>query len=146
MERYEANIDYQIVHISRSNEPLSMKEDNDGEGVSLVFLPYILLDAKNKTATTVLTSQFYGKDENPITNELIVHITYKFSNELPVVQDGDDKIKIVNNKDLFSIFDTSVGSFRGILFEWLEDSCLQHPLPIVNMGKFLKGLKYSFSK
>ena len=146
MERYEANIDYQIVHISRSNEPLSMKEDNDGEGVSLVFLPYILLDAKNNIATTVLTAQFIGKDKSPITNELSVHITYRFSDSLPILKDKDDKIKISSQKDLISIFDTSIGVFRGVLFEWLKDSKLQHPLPIVDIRGFLKGLKYSFSK
>lgn len=123
-----------------------MKKDNGEDDVTLLLIPYITLDVKNNTATTILKSQFVMRDENPITNELIVNITYKFQNDIPVVKDGNSKIKIANSKDLFSIFDTSIGIFRGILYEWLKGSSLQQPLPLINMGEFLKELKYSFSK
>ncbi|MCH5307645.1 MAG: hypothetical protein J1E37_06140 [Prevotella sp.] len=146
MERYETSSNYQIMRIIRSDEPLSMKKDNGEDDVTLLLIPYITLDVKNNTATTILKSQFVMRDENPITNELIVNITYKFQNDIPVVKDGNSKIKIANSKDLFSIFDTSIGIFRGILYEWLKGSSLQQPLPLINMGEFLKELKYSFSK
>ncbi len=145
MERYEANSNYQIVSISRSNESLAIKEEGNVE-VKLSFLPYLVLDVKNMVATTILTSQFVKKDETPLTNELMVKVNYKFLNALPIIEDGSEKVKINNYEDLLSIFDTSIGVFRGILFEWLRGSGLQHPLPSVNIEEFLKGLRISFSK
>ena len=146
MEKYEAKNDYQIVEISRSKDSLSVKADSVPDDVMLSFLPYLVLDVKNLIATTILTSQFVRKDETPLTNELVVHVTYKFLEKLPIEQDGGDKVKIQNYEDLLSIFDTSIGTFRGILFEWLKDSSLQHPLPAINIEEFLKGLRISFSK
>lgn len=146
MEIYEEKNNYEIVDISRSSDSLSEKTDDVQEGVMLSFLPYLILDVKNKTATTILTSQFVKKDKTPITNELAVKATYKFIKDLPVEQDGANKVKIQNYKDLLSIFDTSIGIFRGILFEWLKGSNLQHPLPAIKMETFIEGLKISFSK
>lgn len=146
MEIYEAKNNYQIVDISRSTDPLSVKADDAHVDILLSFLPYLVLNVKDKVATTILTSQFTKKDKTPITNELVVRVTYKFSKDLPVVQDGIDKVKIHNYGDLLSIFDTSIGIFRGILFEWLKGSSLQHPLPAVKMEEFLEGLRISFSK
>lgn len=146
MEKYEAKNNYQIVEISRSNDSLSVEADRVPDDVMLSFLPYLVLDVKNLIATTILTSQFVKKDETPLTNELIVRVTYKFTGNLPIVQDGADKVKIQNYEDLLSIFDTSIGIFRGLLFEWLKDSILQHPLPAINIEEFLKGLRISFSK
>lgn len=146
MEIYEAKNNYQIVGISRSTDSLSIKADDAQVDILLSFLPYLILDVKNKIATTILTSQFVKKDKTPFTNELVVRVTYKFSEELPVAQDGAKKVKILNYEDLLSIFDTSIGIFRGILFEWLKGSSLQHPLPAVNIEEFLEGLRISFSK
>lgn len=146
MEIYEAKNDYQIVDISRSNDSLSVKTDNVPDDVMLSFLPYLILDVKNMIATTILTSQFVKKDKTPLSNELVVRVTYQFSKSLPIVQNGADKVKIHNFEDLLSIFDTSIGIFRGILFEWLKGSRLQHPLPAINLKEFLKGLRVSFSK
>lgn len=146
MEIYDENNNYQIVNISRSNDSLSIKTDDVLVDVMLSFLPYLVLNVKNKVATTILTSQFTRKDKTPITNELVVRVTYKFPKDLPIVQDGIDKVKIQNYEDLLSIFDTSIGVFRGVLFEWLRGSRLQHPLPAVNMEEFIEGLRISFSK
>lgn len=146
MELYEAKNNFQIVNISRSEDALSIKTEDVLADIMLSFLPYLVLNVKNNVATTILTSQFTKKDKTPITNELVVRVTYKFSKDLPVVQDGIDKVKIHNYEDLLSIFDTSIGIFRGILFEWLKGSRLQHPLPAVKMEEFLEGLRISFSK
>ena len=146
MEIYEAQNNYKIVDISRSSESLSEKNDDLRDEVMLSFLPYLILDVENKVATTILTSQFVKKDNTPLTNKLVVHVTYKFNEELPLVQVGIDKVKILNYEDLLSIFDTSIGVFRGILFEWLKNSRLQQPLPAVNIEEFLKELRISFSK
>lgn len=146
MEKYDANNNYQIVNISRSNDSLFVKADDVNVDVMLSFLPLLVLDAKNKIAITILTSQFVKRDDTPFTNELVVRVTYKFSESLPIIQNGSDKVKIQNYEDLLSIFDTSIGIFRGILFEWLNGSNLQHPLPVINIEEFLKGLRISFSK
>jgi hypothetical protein len=146
MERYEAKNNYQIVDIMWSQESLSVKADNNGADVMLSMLPYLILEIKNKNAITILTSQFVKKDETPLTNELIVRVTYKFTEDLPIIQDGADKVKIQNYEDLLSIFDTSIGIFRGLLFEWLKGSSLQRPLPLVNIEEFVKGLRISFSQ
>jgi len=146
MEIYEAKNNYQIVNIARSKESLSINKDGALVDVMLSFSPYLILNTKDNKATTILTSQFVQKDETPISNELVVRVTYQFSESLPIAQDGTEKVKIQNYEDLLSIFDTSIGIFRGILFEWLEGSSLQHPLPAVNIEDFLKGLRISFSK
>lgn len=146
MEIYEAKNNYQIVNISRSKESLSINKDIALVDVMLSFLPYLILNTKDNKATTILTSQFVKKDKTPLSNELVVHVTYQFSGSLPIVQDGAKKVKIQNYEDLLSIFDTSVGIFRGILFEWLKGSSLQHPLPAVHIEEFLKELRISFSK
>jgi hypothetical protein len=146
MEIYEAKNNYQIVNIARSKESLSINKDGALVDVMLSFLPYLILNTKDNKATTILTSQFVQKDETPISNKLVVRVTYQFSESLPIAQDGTEKVKIQNYEDLLSIFDTSIGIFRGILFEWLEGSSLQHPLPAVNIEEFLKGLRISFSK
>jgi hypothetical protein len=146
MERYKAKTEYQIVDISRSNDSLSIKRDNVLDDVKLFFQPYLVLDSNNLIATTILTSQFVGKDESPFTNELTVRVVYKYLENLPLSPNGADKVKINNYENLVSMFDTSIGIFRGILFEWLKGSSLQHPLPAVDIERFLKGLRISFSK
>jgi len=146
MEIYETKNNYKIVDISRSSDSLSEKIDDVQDGVMLSFLPYLILDVKKKMATTILTSQFVKKDKSPLTNKLVVRVIYEFYENLPIEQEDTDKVKIQNYEDLLSIFDTSIGIFRGILFEWLKNSRLQHPLPAVNMEEFLKELRISFSK
>ncbi len=146
MEKYKVKAEYQIVDISRSNDSLSIRKDNAIGDVKLLFQPYLVLDSQNLIATTILSSQFVGKDESPITNELTVRVAYKYFENLPVSPNGTNKIKINNYSSLVSMFDTSIGIFRGVLFEWLKGSNLQHPLPAVDIESFLKGLRITFSK
>jgi hypothetical protein len=146
MEIYKEKNSYHIVSISRSGDTLSVKADDVKTDVMLALMPFLILDIKKNIAITILKSQFVKKDETPISNELVVQVTYKFNQNLPIIQDGNDKVKINNYEDLLGIFDTSIGIFRGILFEWLKGSSLQHPLPAVNIEEFLKDLRISFSK
>ena len=146
MEKYEGQDNYQIVNISRSQETLSIKLDDMRDGIKLQLLPYLLLNKDEKLATAVLTSQFTNADNQPISNELIVKILYKFNTDLPISQDGVEKVKVQNYADLFSIFDTAIGILRGILFEWLQGSSLQQPLPFVEIEEFVKDIRISFSK
>lgn len=146
MEKYEGQDNYQIVNISRSQETLSIKLDDMRDGIKLQLLPYLLLNKDEKLATAVLTSQFTNADNQPISNELIVKILYKFNTDLPISQDGVEKVKVQNYADLLSIFDTAIGILRGILFEWLQGSSLQQPLPFVEIEEFVKDIRISFSK
>lgn len=146
MEIYEAQNNFTIVKISRSSETLVANTNETNVDVKLSLTPYLILDEKEQIATAVLSSQFLKKDDTPLSNELVVRISYKFSNGLPLKQSGDDKVKVHNYEDLLSIFDTAIGIFRGILFEWLNGSYLQHPLPLVDIEEFVKGLRVSFSK
>lgn len=146
MEKYEGQDNYQIVNISRSQETLSIKLDDMRDGIKLQLLPYLLLNKDEKLATAVLTSQFTNADNQPISNELIVKILYKFNTDLPISQDGTEKVKVQNYADLLSIFDTAIGVLRGILFEWLQGSSLQQPLPFIEIEEFVKDIRISFSK
>lgn len=146
MEKYEGQDNYQIVNISRSQETLSIKLDDMRDGIKLQLLPYLLLNKDEKLATAVLTSQFTNADNQPISNELIVKILYKFNTDLPISQDGVEKVKVQNYADLLSIFDTAIGILRGVLFEWLQGSSLQQPLPFVEIEEFVKDIRISFSK
>lgn len=145
MEKYDANNNYQIVNISRSRDALSIQSDSQTDDVKFSFLPYLMIDEKNMLATSILTSKFINKDDTPLSNELVVRVSYKFLKELPLVRDGENKVKILSYEDLLSIFDTAIGVFRGILYEWLKGSSLQQPLPTVDVEEFLKGLRVSFS-
>lgn len=146
MEKYENNNNYQIVSISRSNDPLKILTDQVPSEVKFSFLPYLTIDEKDKIVTSTLSSQFIQTDNSPLTNELIVRVSFMFAKSLPILKDGADKVKIQSYKDLLSIFDTAIGTFRGILFEWLKGSSLQQPLPPVDVEEFMKGLRISFSK
>lgn len=146
MEKYEEQNSYQIVGIIRSPDELSIQPDKTVQEVKFLFAPNLILKKAEQLAIVILSSQFILNDDSPLTNELVVQVTFKFNSELPVIQDGDDKAKITNHEDLLSVFDTSIGIFRGILFEWLGESNLQHPLPLVDIKEFVKGLKVSFSK
>ena len=145
MEKYDGNSAYQIVNISRSNSALSIQAGDETSDVKFSFLPYLMIDEKNKVATSILTAQFIKKDDTPLSNELVVNVGFKFFESLPLVRDGENNVKIKKYEDLLSIFDTAIGVFRGILFEWLKGSSLQQPLPSVDVEEFLKGLRVSFS-
>lgn len=145
MEKYEKHINYQIVNISRSDDALDVKNDKVKD-VMFSFFPYLSLDEKKQFATAILVAQFLNKDESPLSNELSVYVTFKFSKGLPIIKDNAGEAKIQNHDDLLSIFDTTIGIFRGVLFEWLKGSFLQHPLPMVDMEDFLKNLRITFSK
>lgn len=146
MERYETQNNYEIVNISRSADCLSLRDGKESEGVKFLFLPFLVLDNDEKIATAILTSRFIDENDKPISNELTVQMVFKFSGDLPIVREGEEKVKIQNYADLLSIFDTTIGAFRGILHEWLKGSSLQQPLPFVDIEEFVKDLRISFSK
>lgn len=146
MEKYSKNNNYMIVNISRSSDALSIKSTQVEKDVNFLLLPYLVVNSNENLATVILTSQFIDENDIPLSNELTVKITYKFFHDLPIALDGKQNINIQNYPDLLSIFDTIVGTFRGILFEWLKDSPLQRPLPFVDIEELIKDLRISFSK
>ena len=146
MERYEVQNNYKIVNISRSPDALSIKSENPAKEIRLRISPFLVLDAEKKLVTAILSSCFVSESNDLISNELTVKIIYEFLCDLPVARDGDEKVKIQNYADLLSVFDTTIGTFRGILFEWLKKSSLQRPLPFIDIEEFIKDLRISFSK
>lgn len=137
---------FQIVNISRSSDSLSIKEDKVPEEVKFSLLPYLILNIKESIATVILSSQFVNKKGIAFSNELIVQVIFKFEKKLPITQGEKDTVKIQNYEELLSIIGITVGTFRGILYEWLKGSQLQHPLPYIDIEEFIKGLRISFSK
>lgn len=146
MKKYKAHNSFQIVNISRSSDALSLNVDKVPEEVKFSLLPYLILNIKESIVTVILSSQFINKDKKALSNELNVQIIFKFVNKLPIIQEGKDSIKIQNYEELLSIVNIAVGTFRGILYEWLKGSQLQQPLPYIDIEEFIKGLRISFSK
>lgn len=146
MDINNTNNSYQIISIIRSDESLSLSTKEIPVDVEFSFDPYLIIKENGKIASAILESCFFTKDKKPISNELRVQVSFQFSKMLPIIQDGSDKVKIQDYESLLSIFDITVGTFRGILFEWLKDSKLQQPLPCIDIEELIKNLKISFSK
>lgn len=136
---------YRILSISRTKENLSILSEKLPDEMKLSFLPYLVVDSKKKIISAILTGQFLDASEKPLTNQLAFRMNYQIQGEMPIALTDKKTIKVNDNNMIVSIFDTTVGAFRGILFEWLLNSELQKPLPLVNLNDFLNKVQVSFS-
>ena len=147
MEKYNSpnGGTYRILSISRTKENLSILSEKLPDEMKLSFLPYLVVDSKKKIISAILTGQFLDAAEKPLTNLLAFRMDYQIQGEMPIALTDKKTIKVNDNNMIVSIFDTTVGAFRGILFEWLLNSELQKPLPLVNLNDFLNKVQVSFS-
>ena len=147
MERYNSpeGGKYRILSISRTKENLTILSEKLPDEMKLSFLPYLIVDNKKKTISTILTGQFLNKEGKPLTNMLAFRIDYQIQGEMPISLSEKKEILVSDNNLIVSLFDTTVGAFRGVLFEWLMNSELQKPLPLVNLHDFLNQVQVSFS-
>lgn len=147
MEKYNSpnGGSYRILSISRTKENLSILSEKLPDEMKLSFLPYLVVDSKKKIVSAILTGQFLDAAEKPLTNQLAFRMDYQIQGEMPIALTDKRTIKVNDNNMIVSIFDTTVGAFRGILFEWLLNSELQKPLPLVNLNDFLNKVQVSFS-
>ncbi len=137
---------FHILSMARSKERLTISSDKLPDEMKLSFLPYLIVNEKKKTLTAILTGQFQNEKEEQLTNQLAFQMEYKIEGEMPVSLVADNKLIVTNNEMIVAIFDTTIGAFRGVLFEWLMNSELQRPLPLIEVGDFLNQLKVSFTK
>ena len=147
MEKYNSpnGGTYRILSISRTKENLSILSEKLPDEMKLSFLPYLVVDSRKKIISAILTGQFLDAAEKPLTNQLAFRMDYQIQGEMPIALTDKKVIKVIDNNMIVSIFDTTVGAFRGILFEWLLNSELQKPLPLVNLNDFLNKVQVSFS-
>ena len=147
MEKYNSpnGASYRILSISRTKENLSILSEKLPDEMKLSFLPYLVVDSRKKIISAILTGQFLDAAEKPLTNQLAFRMDYQIQGEMPIALTDKKMIKVNDNNMIVSIFDTTVGAFRGILFEWLLNSELQKPLPLVNLNDFLNKVQVSFS-
>jgi hypothetical protein len=147
MEKYNSpnGGSYRILSISRTKENLSILSEKLPDEMKLSFLPYLVVDSKKKIVSAILTGQFLDAAEKPLTNQLAFRMDFQIQGEMPIALTDKKVIKVIDNNMIVSIFDTTVGAFRGILFEWLLNSELQKPLPLVNISDFLNKVQVSFS-
>ena len=147
MEKYNSpnGASYRILSISRTKENLSILSEKLPDEMKLSFLPYLVVDSKKKIVSAILTGQFLDAAEKPLTNQLAFRMDFQIQGEMPIALTDKKVIKVIDNNMIVSIFDTTVGAFRGILFEWLLNSELQKPLPLVNLNDFLNKVQVSFS-
>ena len=147
MEKYNSpnGGTYRILSISRTKENLSILSEKLPDEMKLSFLPYLVVDSRKKIISAILTGQFLDAAEKPLTNQLAFRMDYQIQGEMPIALTDKKMIKANDNNMIVSIFDTTVGAFRGILFEWLLNSELQKPLPLVNLNDFLNKVQVSFS-
>lgn len=145
MKKEKSKGTFQIVSISRSADSLYLKDDKVSENIKFSLDSYLSLKPNEHLAIVILSSLFFNEKEEPITNELNVQLVFHFENDLPIVEDNGSAI-VKNYEELIMIMDISVGTYRGILYEWLKGSELQQPLPCIDIEEFINGLKISFSK
>ena len=147
MEKYNSpnGGSYRILSISRTKENLSILSEKLPDEMKLSFLPYLVVDSRKKIISAILTGQFLDAAEKPLTNQLAFRMDFQIQGEMPIALTDKKMIKVNDNNMIVSIFDTTVGAFRGILFEWLLNSELQKPLPLVNLNDFLNKVQVSFS-
>lgn len=147
MEKYNSpnGGSYRILSLSRTKENLSILSEKLPDEMKLSFLPYLVVDSKKKIVSAILTGQFLDAAEKPLTNQLAFRMDYQIQGEMPIALTDKKVIKVIDNNMIVSIFDTTVGAFRGVLFEWLLNSELQKPLPLVNLNDFLNKVQVSFS-
>lgn len=147
MEKYNSlkGGKYRILSISRTKENLTILSEKMPDEMKLSFFPYLVVDIKKKTLSTVLTGQFLDAKDKPFTNQLAFRMDYQILGEMPISLSENKEILVSDNNLIVSIFDTTVGAFRGVLFEWLMNSKLQKPLPLVNLNDFLNQVQVSFS-
>ncbi len=146
MEKYNSRKGgtYRILSISRTKENLSILSDKLPDEMKLSFLPYLVIDNKKRIISVILTGQFLDAKEKPLTNQLAFRMDYLIQGEMPVSLSEKKEIQVSDNNIIVSLFDTTVGAFRGVLFEWLMNSKLQKPLPLVNLNDFLNKVQVSF--
>lgn len=145
MKKEKSKGTFQIVSISRSADSLYLKDDKVSENIKFSLDSYLSLKPNEHLAIVILSSLFFNEKEEPITNELNVQLVFHFENDLPIVEDNGSAI-VKNYEELIMIMNISVGTYRGILYEWLKGSELQQPLPCIDIEEFINGLKISFSK
>ena len=145
MKKEKSKGTFQIVSISRTADSLYLKDDKVSENIKFSLDSYLSLKPNEHLAIVILSSLFFNEKEEPITNELNVQLVFHFENDLPIVEDNGSAI-VKNYEELIMIMNISVGTYRGILYEWLKGSELQQPLPSIDIEEFINGLKISFSK
>lgn len=148
MEKYNQSKlgKYRINTISRSKNELSILSESLPDEMKLSFLPYLIVNSKKKTLTALLTGQFLDEKEKPITNQLVFQIEYQIDGDMPIFLNEKKMLQVDNSEIITALFDTTIGAFRGVLFEWLKGSRFQRPLPLVDLGEFLSHLQVSFTK
>lgn len=146
MEKYNSpkGGTYRILSISRTKENLSILSEKLPDEMKLSFLPYLVIDNKKRIISVILTGQFLDAKEKPLTNQLAFRMDYLIQGEMPVSLSEKKEIQVSDNNIIVALFDTTVGAFRGVLFEWLMNSELQKPLPLVNLNDFLNKVQVSF--
>lgn len=144
MERFKTESKYLINNISHSNEALSIISKPTSEEVLLTFMPQLYVNEAKKSLSSILTAYFVDENDHQITNRFLFRMDFLLKDENPI-RLNDGKVDVSDFGVIVSLFDTTIGAFRGVFFEWLKDSPLQRPLPIVDLEDFLKNLNVSFS-
>lgn len=145
MERFKTESRYIIKGISRSDDTFNLIANSTSENVLLTFMPQLFVNEAEKVLSPMLTAYFVDEKEQVISSKLLFRMDFIVKNGMPIKLDKE-KIEVIDFGVIISMFDTTIGAFRGVFFEWLKDSPLLKPLPLVDLEDFLKNLEVSFIK
>ena len=145
MERFKTDSKYIIKGIARSDEAFSLISKPASDDVLLTFVPRLFIDEVGKVFSPTLTAYFVDEKEQEISNKLLFRMDFLVKDKLPIKLNRG-KMEVADFGMIITMFDTTIGAFRGIFFEWLKDSPFQKPLPIIDLDDFLKNLNVSFVK
>ena len=134
-----------IKSILRSDDAFNLITKSAPAIVLLTFMPRLFVNEEKKVISPMLTAYFVDEQENEISSKLLFRMDFHVHNDMPINL-NEGKMEVTDFGMIVTMFDTTIGTFRGVFFEWLKESPFQKPLPLVDLEAFLKNLNVSFVK
>ena len=145
MERFKTDSEYMIKNISHSDDAFNLIAKPASENVMLTFLPQLFVNEEKKVLSPMLTAYFVDEKEQDISSKFLFRMDFLVKNDMPIKL-NEGKIEVTDFGVIITMFDTTIGAFRGVFFEWLKGRQFLNPLPLVDLDDFLKNLNVSFIK
>lgn len=126
-----------------SSEPHSFADDMEDGKMRLKFSPLFIIDTEKEVYAVRISLQFLSaKDEKPLAAPAKVMVSFKTKEFGTIFEIKQDKIEAKNLDLMFTMFDTTIGIMRGVLFEQTKKTPLEGMvLPFIELNRFINESK-----